>query len=338
VIRVGVVGAGYWGPLQVRAFAALPGVAVTCVADTDPTRLAHIAETYPDVRTTADLAAVLAGPLDAIVICTPARTHAPLAEASLAAGKHVLVEKPFTTEGSAARRLIALAAERGLTLMAGHTFMYHAAVRALRDLIQSGELGDVLYVDAKRVNLGLHRKDVDVIWDLAAHDISILRFVLGADPIEARAHGASFHLQETAEVAYLALRYPRGVLANVHVSWLDPVKVRRMTVVGDRRMAVWDDVEPVEKLRLFDCGMKQRPYYDDFGQWQVAYRYGEGQTVPFRFEEPLRLQAAEFIRAIRSGTPPLTDGRDGLAVVETLEAATAALRLGPAPLPLGGVR
>jgi predicted dehydrogenase len=213
--------------------------------------------------------------------------------------------------------------------MVGHTFVYHAAVRALRDLLQSGEVGDLLYVHGTRVNLGLHRKDVDVLWDLGSHDISILRYVLGADPLAALAHGASFHLPDVAEVAYIELRYPRGVLANLHVSWLDPVKVRRMTVVGSRKMAVWDDVEPVDKLKVFDRGMDRQPYYDDFGQWQVAYRYGESYVVPLDFREPLRLEAEEFCRAIRGGEPPLTDGEDGLAVVRTLEAASATLRLGP---------
>jgi predicted dehydrogenase len=329
MIRVGVIGAGYWGPLHIRAFSGLPDATVTIAADLNRERLLHVHRTFPGIETTEDAERLLAGPVDAVVISTPATTHASLAGLALARGKHVLVEKPLTTASTTAAALVDQAAGRGLTLMVGHTFMYHAAVRALRDLVQGGELGRPLYVDSKRVNLGLHRKDVDVVWDLAAHDVSILRYVLGEDPIEAGAHGASFHVAEVAEVAYVELRYPSAVLANLHVSWLDPVKVRRMTIAGDRRMAVWDDLEPVEKLRVYDRGMERRPYFDDFGQWQVAYRHGESHSVPLAFEEPLRLQAAEFCRAIRTGGPPLTDGHDGLAVVRTLEAATATMRLGP---------
>jgi predicted dehydrogenase len=330
MIRVGVIGAGYWGPLHVRACNTIPGATVTMVADLSRERLAHIAATFPGVRTTENVGDVLDGPVDAVVIATPARTHAELASAALARGKHVLVEKPLATRSTDAECLIEQADRAGVTLMAGHTFLYHAAVRALRELVQCGALGDVLYVHCTRVNLGLHRKDVDVVWDLGAHDVSILRYVLGADPIAAAAHGAAFHVPDVAEVAYVELRYPKDVLATIHVSWLDPVKVRRMTVVGSRRMAVWDDVEPVAKLRLYDRGMDRAPYYDDFGQWQVAYRYGDGQSVPIDFQEPLRLEAEEFCRAIRAGEPPLSDGHDGLAVVRTLEAATAAIRLGPA--------
>jgi predicted dehydrogenase len=267
--------------------------------------------------------------VDAVVVCTPAGTHAHLAAKALEWGKHVLVEKPLATSAAAAAALIDLAGRRGRTLMVGHTFRYHAVVRALHELVRSGELGEVRYVDSKRVNLGLHRKDVDVVWDLATHDLAILRYVVGADPVAVEAYGAAFHEPDVAEVAYIELRYPKNVLANLHVSWLDPVKVRRMTVVGSRRMAVWDDVEPEAKLRIYDRGMERAPYYDDFGQWQVAYRYGEGATVPIRFEEPLRLQAEEFLRAIRSGDVPLTDGADGLAVVRTLEQASATMRLGP---------
>lgn len=329
MIRIGVIGCGYWGPLHVRVFDSLPGAAVTMVADLSPQRLAHISERYPHVATTERLDDLLAGPVDAVVVSTPAGTHAAVATQALLCDKHVLVEKPLATEVAAAEALVALAAARGRTLMSGHTFVYHAAVRELRRLLVAGELGRLLYIDSARLNLGLHRKDVDVVWDLAAHDIAILRFILNADPLSARAHGAAFHDPGVAEVAYLELRYPGAVLANLHVSWLDPVKVRRMTFVGDRRMAVWDDVEAVAKLRVYDRGMERRPYYDDFGAWQVAYRFGEGEVVPLDFAEPLRLQAEEFLRAIDAGDAPLTSGADGLAVVRTLARATAALRIGP---------
>jgi predicted dehydrogenase len=243
MIRIGVIGCGYWGPLHIRSFSATPGATVTLAADLSPERRAHIVATYPAVCTVARAEELLAGPVDAVAISTPAGSHARLASLALSAGKHVLVEKPLTTASADAATLIEQAARSGRTLMVGHTFLYHAAVRALRELVRSGELGRVYYLDSKRVNLGLHRKDVDVIWDLATHDLAILRYVLDADPLTATAHGAAFHDPGTAEVAYVELRYPANVLATLHVSWLDPVKTRRLTVVGSRRMAVWDDVE-----------------------------------------------------------------------------------------------
>lgn len=328
MIRVGVIGCGYWGPLHIRVFNEIDGAGVTAVADLNPARLDHVAATYPGLQTTTDVDELLAGDVDAIVIATPAGTHAALATAALRAGKHVLVEKPLATCTAEAESLAAPAEQAGRRLMVGHTFVYHAAVRALRGLIGSGVLGDIYYVDSKRVNLGLHRKDVDVVWDLGAHDVSILRYLLGGDAERVSAHGAAFHSAETAEVAYVQLRYPDGVLANLHVSWLDPVKVRRMTVVGSRRMAVWDDVEPVHKLRLYDRGLDRRPYHDDFGQWQVAYRHGDEQVVPLDFQEPLRLEAEEFLAAIREERPPLTGAEDGIAVVSALEQISAAMRAG----------
>src|SRR5262249_14819929 len=270
----------------------------------------------------------LVGPEDAGISSAPAGTHARLAIEALRRGKHVLVEKPLATSSSDAEALVRCARSAGRVLMVGHTFLYHAAVRALRELIEDGALGRIYYVDSKRVNLGLHRKDVDVLWDLAAHDIAIVRYLLGADPEFAAAHGAAFHHPGVAEVAYVELRYPRDVLATLHVSWLDPGKVRRMTVAGSKAMAGWEDGEPAGKPPPHRRGVARRPYHDDFGQWQAAYRLGEPELVPLDFQEPLRLQAEEFLRAIHDGDRPLTDGEGGLAVVRALEQASRSLRLG----------
>lgn len=326
MIRIGVIGCGYWGPLHIRVFREIEDVAVTGVADLSAARLDHVAAIHPGLYTTQDAEELLAGRIDAVVIATPAGTHASVAALALRAGKHVLIEKPLATSVAEAEAIAALAEQSGRRLMVGHTFVYHAAVRALRDLIQGGALGEIYYVDSKRVNLGLHRKDVDVLWDLGTHDLSILRYLLVADAEQVSAHGAAFHSAETAEVAYAQLRYPPGILAHLHVSWLDPVKVRRMTVVGSRGMAVWDDVEPEHKLRLYDRGLERRPYHDDFGQWQVAYRHGGEQVVPIAFREPLRMQAEEFVGAIRDDRPPLTGADDGIAVVRTLEQISASMR------------
>ncbi|MBI2760541.1 MAG: Gfo/Idh/MocA family oxidoreductase [Chloroflexi bacterium] len=327
MIGVAVVGCGYWGPLHIRGFSASSRSRVVYAVDASPARLAHIRQTYPAVGATQDFDTALSADVQAVVIATPAGTHFELARRALCAGKHVLVEKPLTTEVATARELVGLAQSRGLVLMVGHTFMYHATVRELQRLIRAGDLGDIYYVNSTRVNLGLHRKDVDVLWDLGAHDVSILRFLLAADPAVSSAYGAGFHDPDVAEVAYVELRYPGNVLANIHVSWLDPVKIRRLTVVGSRRMAVWDDVEPVEKLRIHDKGMKERPYYDDFGQWQVAYRDGDVHVPVIPWVEPLRAEAEHFLDCIETGASPLTDGADGLAVVETLTACSAKLRL-----------
>ncbi len=328
MIRVAVVGCGYWGPLHIRNFSASARSTVVLAVDLSAERLAHIRATFPDVCTSPDAGAAFADGIDAVVIATPAGAHARLALAALAAGKHVLVEKPLTTNSTEAEHIVAEARRRGLALLTGHTFMYHPTVLALKNLIDTGELGRLLYVNCTRVNLGLHRKDVDVLWDLAAHDIAILRFLLDADPRVGAVYGAGFQDKQVAEVAYAELRYPGDVLATLHVSWLDPVKIRRMTVAGSRRMAVWDDVEPSAKLRIHDKGIDRAPYYDDFGQWQVAYRYGDTRVPIIPWVEPLRAQAEHFLDCIESGATPRTSGADGLAVVRTLEACSAALRLG----------
>jgi predicted dehydrogenase len=327
--RVAVVGCGYWGPLHIRTFDACERARVVLAADLSTERLAHIRERYPALHTTTDFSQAWGDTSEAVVIATPAGTHFELARAALLAGKHVLVEKPLTTRSDHARELAALAVKRGLTLMVGHTFMYHPSVLYLATLLKHGDLGDVVYASSTRVNLGLHRKDVDVLWDLGSHDIAILRFLFGGDPEVGAVYGASYHDPGTAEVAFVELRYPDGVLANVHVSWLDPVKIRRLTIAGSQRMAVWDDVEPVDKLRIHDKGMEQRPYHIEFSEWQVAYRNGEVHVPSIPWQEPLRAQAEHFLDCIESGARPRTSGEDGVAVVETLEACSAALRLGP---------
>ena len=327
MIRVAVIGCGYWGPQLIRNLHVSPRARVVLAVDLNEERLTHIRATYTDVRTSTGVDEALEREVDAVVIATPAGAHYGLARAALRAGKHVLVEKPLATRSAEARELIRLAEGAGRVLMVGHTFMYHPTVRALAERVRDGELGRIYYVSSTRVNLGLHRKDVDVLWDLGAHDIAILRYLLGADPCVGAVYGAGFHDPGVAEVAYAELRYPDGVLANLHVSWLDPVKIRRMTVVGSRKMAVWDDVEPHDKLRIHDKGVDRAPYYDDFGQWQVAYRYGDIHVPAIPWVEPLRAECEHFLDCIESGTPPLTGGQDGLAVVETLEACSAALRL-----------
>jgi len=267
--------------------------------------------------------------VDAVVVATPPTTHAPLALAALAAGKHVLVEKPLATTGADARRLINAAQDAGRVLMVGHTFEYNAAVWKLRELVQRGELGDVYYIDTARLNLGRYQSDVNVVLDLAPHDISIVNRVLGQTPETVEALGSRHAHRRFEDVAYLRLYYPDVHLsANIHVSWLDPCKVRRMTLVGSRKMAVYDDLAPEDRVRIHDKGVDASTDSGDLTQPPISYRYGD-ITVPFlQAQEPLAVQDRHFVRCVLDGAHPQTDGLNGLAVVEVLEALQLALREG----------
>ena len=328
-IGIGVVGAGYWGPKHVRSFSELPRARVAMVADRDPRRLAAIRSQYRAMRTTTRFEDLLASPdVDAIVVATPASSHASLARQALLAGKHVLVEKPLALATADAEELVRLAAATGRMLMVGHTFLYNPAVRALRELVQCGELGEIYYANAGRLNLGLFQRDINVVWDLAPHDVSILMYVLDAEPLAVSAWGGAFVQAGIEDVAYLDVTFPRRVRAQIHVSWLDPNKVRRLTVVGSRKMAVYDDVETLEKIRVYDKGVEAPPHTDTFGEFQLSYRYGDIRIPHLPPTEPLRLECEAFLDCIESGTAPLTDGLHGLRVVRVLEAAQQSLRDG----------
>lgn len=333
-IKVGVVGYGYWGPKLVRNLSELRQAALTWVADLDVGRLDRLRAHYPALRTTQDYDALLRSDVEAVVVATPIRTHYRLARAALLAGKHVLVEKPLTASAREADELIALAEQRDLRLMVGHTFEYNGAIRALREVVRSGQLGQLYYVDAARLNLGLFQTDINVIWDLAPHDLSILLYVLGLDPLAVSARGAANVRPGIHDVAYLELHFPNGLLAHLHLSWLDPCKVRRVTVVGSKKMAVCNDVADDEKLRIYDKGV-ERPYEtDQFADFHLAYRYGDVTIPHLAFPEPLRLQCEHFIDCIRTGARPQSDGRVGAKVVRILEAADRSLGHGGAREPI----
>jgi predicted dehydrogenase len=328
-LRFGVVGYGYWGPQLVRNLDRLPGACVTHVADLSPERRAHASVEHPAARVIADGAEVLASDVDAVVIATPIRTHHRLALAALHRGKHVFVEKPLAANAREAERLIAEAERRGLVLMTGHTFMYNPAVEELRRLVQAGALGRIYYADAVRANLGLLQPDINVIWDLAPHDLSILGYVFGLSPSHVSAHGAA-NVRSVEDVAYVTLKYANGMLAHLHLSWLSPAKIRRFTVVGDRRMVVYDDVEATEKIRIYNRGVDVPEHTATFGEFQLSYRYGEIVSPHIHWAEPLAVECAHFAEAIREGKAPRSDGRDGLRVVRILEAADASLAGGGA--------
>lgn len=334
-VRVGVVGFGYWGPKLVRNLSELSTCDLAWLADLDASRLAQAKEQHPLLKTTQDYEDILRSDAEAIVVATPIRTHHRIVKAALLAGKHVLVEKPLAATSAEAEELARLAREMGLSLMVGHTFEYNAAIRALRDIVASGEIGDVCYVDSARLNLGLFQPDINVLWDLAPHDVSILLYVLQADPIAVSARGSASVRPGIHDVAYVELRFPGDVLAHMHLSWLDPCKVRRVTVVGTKKMVVCNDLAEVEKIRIYDKGV-ERPYETDrFADFHLTYRYGDVHIPHIPFVEPLRVQCEHFIECVRTGAKPQSDGEVGLRVVRILEQADKSLRNGGLREPTG---
>ncbi len=319
-VRFGVIGWGYWGPKIARNLNSLTRAAVTFIADADPNRAASVSMANPSLRVSVDPAEVMASDVDAVVIATPVRTHYPLAKAALLAGKHVLVEKPLTDNFARAEELVDLAKRQGLTLMVGHTFEYSPAVNEIRSLVREGELGRIYCIEMERLNLGLFRNDTDVIWDLAPHDISILNYTLGEAPIRARASAHSHLRPAIPDNAHLDLVYASGTRAHIHVSWMHPTKVRRVTLVGDQRMAVYDDTNPAEMVRIFNSGV------DVSADPEVSYRFGAITIPHIQWMEPLRLECEDFVNAIQLGTPPRASGLVGAEVVRVLETAQESLR------------
>jgi len=326
-LRVAVVGCGYWGSKHTRVLHALDDVDEVVHVDGRADRLHSLGRTYPNTPGFTSLQAALPQ-VDAVVIATPPTTHVPLALCALDAGKHVLVEKPMATTSADARRLVD-AAEAYQTLMVGHTFEYNPAVWKLRELVQQNELGDVYYIDTARLNLGLYQSDVNVVMDLAPHDISIMNYILGRPPVAVQAWGSRHAHRRLEDVAYIRLYYEEaGLSANIHVSWLDPCKVRRVTVVGSKKMAVYDDIASEDRIRIHDKGVHSAAEAGDLSQPPMSYRYGD-IIVPFLCsDEPLAIQDGHFVQCVLDGTRPRTDGRNGLAVVRVLEAVQLALLKG----------
>ncbi len=323
-VRIGVVGLGYWGPNIARVLHEVPDAEVAYACDLDHARLARIARRYPAVRTTTSYDELLADDrLDAIAIATSVSTHYPLALAALEAGKHVFIEKPMASSMAEAEHLCAVAAERNLLVMPGHTFMYSPPVNVVRDLIQSGDLGDIYFVSMSRVNLGLHQSDVSVVWDLGPHDYSILRYWLDETPDQVSAMTRSCIIDGIPDVAFVNLQYPTGTLAHVELSWLAPSKLRRTTVVGSRRMVVYDDTSN-EPVRVFDSGVNS-PDPQDFGQYRLTYRTGDILSPAIEAVEPLQVEMADFCASIRHGHEPRSSAALGLDVLSMIEAVEDAL-------------
>jgi len=323
---IALVGFGHWGPNLARNLHALAGGDWRYLVDLSPDRRELAAGLYPRVRVTDDVGEVLADPaVSAVLVATPAATHAPLARRALAAGKHVLVEKPLALSVADAAELAAAAAERGLVLMVGHTFEYVPAVRRMRELILAGDIGDVLYLHSQRLNLGRVQSDINTFWSIGPHDVSIANYLTGATPRWVAAQGSGYLHADCEDVTFVTLGYGNGVLAHVHVSWLDPLKTRRLTVVGSQKMLVYDDMDAEARLKIFDKGVDHLEP-DAYGAWHYRLRDGAVQVPRLDMREPLALELAHFLRCVRTGERPATDGWNGVRVVAVCEAVDASLR------------
>jgi len=331
MIRIAVVGAGQWGPNLIRNFHNRRTSEVVWVVDRDAGRLDQVRERFPDIQLATDPETVMAdGRTDAIVIATPTSTHYALAKRALAGGKHVLVEKPITADSTEAEELCSLASGAGRVLMVGHVFVYNPGVQRVRQLLAAGELGRVYYVSMVRTNLGPIRVDVNAAWDLASHDVSVANYWLGNAPLAASAVGGSWINPGVEDAVFATLRYPNDVLVNLHISWLSPRKTREITLVGDRRMLTFDDMNLSEPVRVYDKQVTElrtpAPYIDSFASFRASLREGDITIPKVALGEPLKAECDHFVECIVDGKPPLTAGREAASVVRVLEAVQRSVR------------
>ena len=327
MITIGVIGCGYWGPNHIRNFNGLPNCNMLVCCDKDLKRLEHMKSLYPAIETATETEDLFRdNRLDAIVVATPVFTHFDLAKNALLAGKHVLVEKPMTHSVETSLSLIRLAQEKDRVLMVGHTFEYTAAVNKVKEIMDSGELGEPLYIRSTRRNLGLFQPDINVAWDLAPHDISIINYLLGEIPVSVNCQGKGHYKKDIEDVANMTLNYANGVIVFIHTSWLDPNKVRKTTIVGSKKMLLYNDIETQEKIKIYDKGVDAPPYYDTYADFQFSYRYGDIYSPRLDDHEPLKKQSEHFLQCIETGQKPKSCGYSGLRVISILEAATNSLR------------
>ncbi len=337
MIRVGIVGLGYWGPNLVRCFSELENCKVTAVCDQSQTQLLRIADRFPGVHPVESFATLLDRDMvDAVVIATPTSTHFPLARLALEHDLHVFVEKPLARTADECRQLVDLAGERNRVLFVGHVFLHSAPVQKLRELVHSGELGNISYISSRRLNLGPVRKDVSALFDLAPHDISMMLYLLGQIPESVTCVGLAHINAGVHDVCNLTMQFAGNRIGMIHVSWLDPRKERVLTIVGDKKMAVYDDLEQ-EKIKIFDKGIDAPSPSADFAEFQISYRYGGSYSPWIQEKEPLKAECQDFIRCIVEGDVPHTDGVNGLQVTQVLEAAHSSLMRGGVPVRLESV-
>lgn len=326
-IGIGVIGLGHWGPNHVRVFSQTAGARVVAAADPADDRRRYVGALYPAVDICASAADVIGrGDVDAVVIATPARTHFALAKAALEAGKHVLIEKPMCTSVAEARDILLAAHAVDRVVMHGHVFVYNAGIRYIRDALRRGEFGVPQYAHATRTNLGPIRHDVNVVEDLASHEITIFDYLFDRPPAWVSATGSCLLGTDREDVAFVTLQYSDSILAHVHVSWLNPQKVRTITLVGSTRMVVWDDMQPLEPVRVYDKGLMEEPYYDSFGEFQLRLRDGDIVIPKVSSNEPLKVQADAFIRRLTTGEPTPSEGAAGLRLAACLEAIRESLQ------------
>ena len=331
-IGIAVVGTGDWGANLVRNFANLPGSRLVSVCDADPQRLAKTAAQYAGVRAVGDVAEVARDPeVQGVVVAASALSHHPLAKALLEAGKDVYVEKPLTLEVAHAEELVRLAKAKGRVLMVGHLLLYHPGVQYMKKMVQEGQIGDLLYIYCQRVNLGKVRKDENALWSFAPHDLSVILHLMDQEPVDVAARGAAFLQPGVEDVVFVDLRFPTGQTAHVHVSWLDPHKLRKFTVVGTQKMMVFDDMEASEKIKVYDKGVERAGQVVSYGD-ALTVRSGDILIPKISLQEPLRLECLHFVECVRERKRPLTDGVGGLRVVKVLDAAQRSLKAGGQPM------
>ncbi|MFC1849984.1 Gfo/Idh/MocA family protein [candidate division CSSED10-310 bacterium] len=336
MIRIGVIGCGYWGPNLIRNFVSCPETQLVWACDLDNNRMMKALRSFPNVKKTTNFMDILADSnVDAIAIATPVHTHFPIAEKCLHEGKHVLVEKPLAVSVEQGEKLVQLAAKQNLRLMCDHIFCYTGAVRKIKDMIKNGELGELYYFDSVRINLGLFQQDVNVIWDLAPHDLSILSYLIGSEPVSVSAHGLSHAGNSLENIAYLVLKYDHNFIAHLHLNWLSPVKIRRIIIGGSEKMLVWNDLDPDEKIKIYNKGiMVKKLKQEERSRLLVSYRYGDMYAPQIDNTEALLLMVSEFASCIEENRPALTDDKSALRVLRVLEAAEISVKSHGANIPL----
>lgn len=334
MINVGLIGFGYWGPNMARNVQESADLQLVAICDVEPAALERASRLYPFAQCTADSEVLFQDDsLEAVIIATPVSTHFPLASRALESGKHVLVEKPISDNAHTARRLVKLSEQTGRVLMVDHTFVYSPAIQKLKNIISSGELGDILYFDSVRINLGLFQHDINVIWDLAPHDISIMYFLIEKMPSLVSAHGANLVSNHLESMAYVNLSFGDGLIAHFHVNWFAPVKIRQTLIGGSRKMAVFNDLEPTEKIRIYDKGVEVTTK-EGIYRTLVEYRTGDIEIPHLENKEPLKTEIEHFVECVTTGKRPVTDGRVGLQIVKVLEAAQRSIDKGGIPISL----
>ncbi|KPK78222.1 MAG: oxidoreductase [Phycisphaerae bacterium SM23_30] len=326
-LNIGLIGCGYWGPNLIRNFRSLTECQVKTVCDVDQDRLRHMKKLYPEIVTTNQEDDIFNDTaIDAVAIVTPVSLHYKLAMKSMKAGKHTFVEKPMASSVAECKEMVKLSQKQKLTLMVGHTFIYTSVVRKIKEIIDSGEIGEICYISSRRLNLGLFQNDINVAWDLAPHDISIILYLSKHPPISVSCQGKAHVAEGIEDVTNMSLDFSNGNFATIQSSWLDPNKIREMTIVGTKKMIVYNDMEPLEKIRIYDKRVETPPHYDTFAEFQCSYHYGDTYAPYIKQVEPLKVECQHFLDCIRTGAKPDSSGREGLLVVQILEASSQSLR------------